>query len=169
MHLFEHRHGTHASFHTLDLQSTACQQDIIKVFLTRESQKPEPAYEHELSALNQLFAHASRFSIQGFGITIDQQLRAYAIAETLDDSWGITHFWKADIRYSGIYAYLLHRMACKLSEQGVERLNFEQDLGLEGLRAFKRSLSPVGYLRKYTVEAIPPPDTAPAIPASPQA
>lgn len=166
VHLFERRHGAQASFHTLDLQATARQRDIIEVFLTRESQKSGVDYEHELSALKQLFAYAGHFSLQAFGITIDRQLQAYAIVEALDDAWGIAYFWKANTRYNGIYAYLLHRVACELSGQGVKQLNFEQDLGLEGLRVFKRSLAPIGYLRKYTVEAKPPSGIVPVISVS---
>jgi len=37
---------------------------------------------------------------------------------------------------------------------GVKYLNFEQDLGLTGLRLSKKSFHPVNYLKKYKVSSL---------------
>ncbi len=64
------------------------------------------------------------------------------------------HFEKALPEYKGLYQYINQSFAALLPEQYF-LINREQDLGNEGLRQAKMSYRPVGFVRKYRVQATP--------------
>lgn len=72
--------------------------------------------------------------------------------ELTNNKYGISSFQKAIKDYTGIYAYMTQQMAKVLNERGCEYINFEQDLGIDGLRSSKLSWHPIKYLKKYTVK-----------------
>lgn len=141
------------SFHKLDVTCHYTQEAILRIFLKREVAKHGNNPEYELLALRRLLAVAERLPVSAYGVSVQGILRAFIIYEyePMNDAWAIGHFWKADTDYTGIYSYLMHRVAGRLSRQGVQFLNTQQDLGIPGLRNFKLSLAPVMHLRKYTL------------------
>lgn len=107
--------------------------------------------EHERSAIKRLFktteTHPLLLStVRSGGIVI-----AFSIDELLPERYSISHFWKADIIHAGIYDYLLHQKAKNFRERDVAYMNYEQDLGIEGLRKSKMSFRPVSFLNKFKV------------------
>lgn len=139
------------SFHKIDVTSEPTQEAMLRVFQKREGSKREATYKHELIALHRLFSMANDTPLVSYGVSINGRLCAFIVCEQMNASWMIGHFWKADTDYSGIYSYLMHRVSARLLRQGFMYLNAQQDLGIEGLRAFKQSFSPVMQLRKYTL------------------
>ena len=85
------------------------------------------------------------------GVRVLDRLSAFAIIELLPRRFAMAHFWKTDFEHPGLYAFLMRHLGEVLTEHGCERLNFQQDLGLSGLRFSKKSYVPAAYLRKYTV------------------
>ena len=82
----------------------------------------------------------------------NQKLIAFCISEIVHDgTWSIGHFGKADISYLGIYQFLFKKKAEYEASRGIAYFNYEQDLGIEGLRLSKTKLRPVGFLKKFTV------------------
>jgi hypothetical protein len=75
---------------------------------------------------------------------------AYSIYEIRDD-YAIGHFEKALKEHNGLYDYLKHTTAKELHEKGVKYINYEQDLGIVGLRQTKLLLHPEHYLKKYSI------------------
>ena len=72
--------------------------------------------------------------------------------ELLTKDYAISHFSKADRNYTGIYDELYFLIGKALQEAGIRYWNFEQDLGLPGLRQAKRKYKPEFYLKKFIVE-----------------
>lgn len=79
-----------------------------------------------------------------------QALIAADVYEVLPDC-GISHFQKADAAHAGIFPLICQSLGGQLAVSGVDQLNAEQDLGIEGLRNSKLSYKPVRFVRKYQV------------------
>lgn len=108
---------------------------------------------HERAALERLFALPDKARIAAFGAYDGDQLAGFAIWEGLPDGrCSVSHFQKADRSYGELSSWLAHSLGKRLSQSGYQQLNAEQDLGIPGLRNYKRSLQPCHYLRKYTIK-----------------
>ena len=151
VHLFLRRYEQTFAFHKLDITCSVTQEAMLRTFIKREGSKQDNNYKHELLALTRLFDLADQAKLENYGISIQGKLAAFIICEPMNSTWMIGHFWKADATINGIYCYLMHCVAQRFLRQGYEYFNIQQDLGIQGLRAFKESLAPVLYLRKYTL------------------
>ena len=80
-----------------------------------------------------------------------ERMIAFSIDEILSNKYAIGHFIKANTAYRGIYEYLNEKTAAVLLERGAEYWNWQQDLGIEGLRQLKKSYHPIQLLKKYFV------------------
>ncbi len=101
--------------------------------------------------IHRLVSHAEHLGLFGIGIWSSASLIACGIVEPLPGDWAMFHFWNADVRHGGVYEVLMQETAKAMLAQGRTRLNFQEDLGLSGLRHNKLSYRPVGFLKKYTV------------------
>ncbi len=106
----------------------------------------------ERKALVRLLDAARNFDkLYALGIYENDKLIAFNTYDLATPEHGTSSFQKANRSYEGIYAMLTHEMAKDLHGLGCKYINFEQDLGIEGLRASKRSWHPVNMLKKYTI------------------
>ena len=86
------------------------------------------------------------------GIFLGKDLIGFCLNELLPNSFACIHFSKADTHISqGVYAYLLQENAKLLSEKGVKFINLEQDLGIPGLKSWKKSHGVDMFLKKYII------------------
>lgn len=107
---------------------------------------------HERQALDRLSTLPSRSRLQVCAAKRDGRCFGFAVSEVLSSGWAIAHFIKADYRlHEDVMRWLATAEAQALMATGATCLNYEQDLGLPGLRHSKRGLHPIGFLRKYTV------------------
>jgi hypothetical protein len=110
--------------------------------------------ENELLALHRvMFAARYLEDLYVIATFIDDDLAAFAINEVVGEGFGMIHFEKADSSYTGVYAHLMQQMAWGMEAVGCKFINYEQDLGIYGLRKGKASYVPSGFLRKYVVGA----------------
>lgn len=58
---------------------------------------------------------------------------------------------KVDYEYAFVFDYMVHRLAKLFARHSITEINFEQDLGIEGLRAHKSKLRPVRMLEKANI------------------
>jgi hypothetical protein len=93
--------------------------------------------------------HADEFP--AIGVFDGDHLVGYRILEIMRDGTAMSHFQAAPKRYSGIHHHLMREGARALRARGVALLNEEQDLGLPGLRFFKRSFRPIAMVKKFSV------------------
>ena len=56
--------------------------------------------------------------------------------------------------YKGVNAYLINELAKILYKKGIVYINWEQDLGILGLRENKESYLPTRYLKKYSLSTL---------------
>lgn len=78
-------------------------------------------------------------------------LIALHISENLENKYAICHFEKALSIYENLTTFAAHEGAKALLDKGIQFANWEQDLGLEGLRQAKSKWQPASFLKKYTI------------------
>lgn len=153
VHAFEREHGNRTRTQILDLSQQKTHKAIIALFLRWETQrnKSRAETERELDAIEKLLKSAKKFSLHGIGVFSGDELVAFAIDEVIHGNHGVTHFEKADLRFRGVYEYLKRQSAIHLDTLGCRYINFEQDLGIAGLRGAKLSYRPDHFVKKYTL------------------
>lgn len=137
----------------LDVSNLLTQQEILDLFYLWERQKGKERKdtENELIAIQRLMTNAKKFNLLNLGIYFGGKLIAFSINELIHDDYTVIDFEKADTTYIGIYQYLKQQSAKHFLELGYRCINYEQDLGIEGLRKAKLSWSPSAYLKKYKI------------------
>ncbi len=142
-----------ATVKIIDLTNETIKKQILKLdefWLNNKTQKDSNfKIKNELLATNKFF-ESNFISTLGIGMFIDDNMVAYSIISLVSNHYAISHFTKADTKYIGIYDFLMKESAKILLENSCTLLNYEQDLGLPGLRESKKSFM-VKYLRKFKV------------------
>lgn len=106
----------------------------------------------ERKAIDRLLENFSAFNLMVTEVVVDGEIKAFSINELLSGKFALCHFEKAlSTHHEHLNTFLAIEVARKLREAGCEFMNWEQDLGLEGLRRSKRSYRPVRMLKKYTL------------------
>lgn len=105
---------------------------------------------NERKAITEMLEHFRALNLKGGVIRIKGEIHALALAEPLKPDTLVMHVLKANPRVAGLYQtitqeFLSHHCA------GFTFVNFEQDLGVRGLRQGKRSYHPIHMVKKYTV------------------
>lgn len=151
---FRREHPT-AHVTLLDLHQPEVQGQVLDVVRTWESNKIEDGktYDlcHEEQAIRRLLATVTHHPVVLTGVVLDSELIGFSIDEVLPSDYAITHFWKADARFNGVFDFLKQEKSRHLQTLGASHLNFEQDLGVESMRRSKTSFRPTGFLKKYSV------------------
>jgi hypothetical protein len=137
----------------LSLGQLETQQQIIDLFHTWAEGKPEYAAStaHALQALKRLLDAVDCFDVMGHGVFVHDKLSALSIQEMVDEQYAVVHFEYGDLAYSGITAVIRQASAKYLADKGRVYINFEQDLGIPGLRKAKSLWRPVSYLKKNVI------------------
>jgi hypothetical protein len=106
----------------------------------------------ERKALNRLLADCDAFPLVVTEVLVDGSVKAFSIHEIIDENFAICHFEKAlKIQHAHLSIFLAREAAKELLRKGCQRVNWEQDLGLEGLRKSKLSYKPESMLKKYKI------------------
>ena len=107
---------------------------------------------NEKEALARLFANAKIFNLIITYVTIDSVPVGFSINEVIHNDYAICHFEKALPTHDQLSSVVTNQAAKDLLAAGCNRVNWEQDLGLEGLRKSKMSFQPACFLKKYTLK-----------------
>lgn len=146
-----------AIFKIVALNDTEVQKEIISVLRRWEnkkiSDKKEYDLRHEEIAIKRLLNEADKQSLVLSCVYIQNSLMGFSIDEIMPFNYALSHFFKADNSYDGIFDYLNQKIAQHFFERGIELWNMEQDLGIENLRKSKQSYRPVSFLKKYIISA----------------
>jgi uncharacterized protein len=138
----------------IDLSDPEIKEKIISLFRLWHAQKglEEIYVKHEYNSLARFLDLKDYSSMISVGIFIEDKLVAFWLLEKINEEYCISHYEKANVgEYVGIYSYLVNESAKLLKERNIKFINFEQDLGIPGLRESKRSYSPCAYLKQYTL------------------
>ncbi len=106
--------------------------------------------QNEDQAIWEALTHFDRLDFVGGSIIIDGKVEAFTLGEPLNPETVVIHIEKANPRIPGLYA-AINQMFCQRAWAGMEFVNREQDLGLEGLRAAKQSYHPHHMVEKFVV------------------
>jgi uncharacterized protein len=139
----------------IDINSPEIQKlivNLIKEWKNTKQRLSKNVDEDELLALNRFFKYGSLSNLVTLGVFNKNNLIGFSSFEIIHDNYGLGHFEKANHDYTGLTIYLRRTMAEELHKLGVEFINTEQDLGIEGLRIAKTNLKPVKFLKKYKIK-----------------
>jgi len=150
---FEERYENRVTGGRLDLKDSQVRKDILQVFFDWEKSrnKSREETEDELIGTQRLLDNFSIFDLFAVGVFIDNKMVGFVISELTSAGYAVLHFEKADTSHKDIFLYLKQVNARELTSSGVKYINYEQDLGIEGLRQSKMLMHPVRFLKKYTV------------------
>lgn len=148
-----------ARFEFRKLDDKTMQKQIMSVLRKWEDgkKKENKVYnlEYEARAITRLLENADGL-MRGTKlflscVFLNDNMVGFGIDEIAQHNYAISHFIKADTAYKGIYEFLNEKIAAYLEANSVEFWNWQQDLGIGGLRDAKKSYDPVDFLKKYTV------------------
>lgn len=109
--------------------------------------------EAERKAISTLLDHAADFNLLFTIIEVDDEIKAFSINEIVDENNAVCHFEKAlRDHHETIYTFLACQVAKELLGAGCTWVNWEQDLGIEGLRKAKIAYHPARMLKKYVIK-----------------
>ena len=108
----------------------------------------------ELEATAEAISTASELGLEGVVVTVDGEVKAFALGERLNRETAVCHFEKADPFMEGL-SQLVNREFSRLMFTDCRYINREQDLGEPGLRSAKLSYHPVELIKKYRVHPHP--------------
>jgi len=152
------RSNPNAVFEVRNLNDVSNQQNLLSLLDVWEKEKiahkKEYEVEHERIAIQRLCETSISHPLILSGVFVNEEMLAFSIEEALSMDYGISHFWKASSSYAGLYDFLMQGKAKHLESLGVALLDYEQDLGLVGLRAAKNSFRPIQFLKKYSVSLL---------------
>ena len=104
----------------------------------------------EWDAVRQALTHFGALEILGGVILVEDQVRAFALGELINDQMATVHIEKADPEIQGLYA-VINQQFCENCWQDVPFVNREQDLGEPGLRKAKLSYYPDHLEEKFQI------------------
>lgn len=124
--------------------------DCIALYEHWSEEKDEPSVQLEDEKRSVFLAlnNMDVLGLTGGAIYLNEKLCAFTVGERLLPQMQLIHIEKANTDIDGLYPminqqYILHE--CK----GVEWVNREEDMGLEGMRKAKRSYNPARMVEKY--------------------
>ncbi|HSX06639.1 MAG TPA: phosphatidylglycerol lysyltransferase domain-containing protein [Candidatus Saccharimonadia bacterium] len=106
----------------------------------------------EIPVIERTFKLAKELHYGGMCINIKGKMAGFILYQRLPhhNVVAINHL-KTNHLYGDTSLYLTHELARSLARAGIKYMNFEQDLGIPGLRTFKLKLRPHHMLKKYNV------------------
>ena len=104
----------------------------------------------EWEAVREALSHFEALEIVGGVILMEDQVKAFALGELLNDEMATVHIEKADPEIPGLYA-VINQQFCENSWPDVPFVNREQDLGEPGLRKAKLSYYPDHLEEKFQI------------------
>lgn len=150
---FNREYGHLSSTEEIDLTKPDKRAELEQVLADWQTSrnKGNAEVDNEFIAIKRALEHADTIGIRAFGVYVEGKLVGFTLFEILPKKMAVIHFDKADIRYAGVFEHLKHNFAKHISTMDIVAINYEQDLGIEGLRRAKESYHPIDYLKKYTV------------------
>ncbi|HET8932326.1 MAG TPA: phosphatidylglycerol lysyltransferase domain-containing protein [Polyangiales bacterium] len=149
---FESEH-TDRSFSFLSLRDPEAQQTVRNItqawMKLKNADGVGPGIAHELEAIELTIelAHLREYWV-GI-VSTGGVATSFSVEELTHGTWSVSHFAKSAERRRGENEYLTREIAARFVKQEVSHLNWQQDLGIESLRASKLSFRPHKMLKKF--------------------
>lgn len=105
---------------------------------------------NERQAIREMVGNCSDFALAAGAIKVEGKICALAISEKLNKNTLVMHVLKAGPNMPGLYQTITNEFLAAEAKD-FEYVNFEQDLGVPGLRKAKLSYNPIKLINKYTL------------------
>ncbi len=125
-------------------------EDCILLTETWYNNKNDERLEPDVIATKEALTHYAELGLFGGTIIIDGKVKAFSIAEQLNQDTAVIHIEKYDPSCEGI-TQVINQQLCEHTCMNYKYINREQDLGSPGLRRSKSSYNPVSILKKYKI------------------
>mgnify|MGYP000722180560 CR=1 FL=1 len=126
--------------------------EVLKNWGGKKTKKEDLVLENRAIRRTLMLSKMDKNELLLAGVYLNDELLAFSIDEVLSIGYAISHFFKVKNDYKGVSEYLNQQTAQFLHENGVELWNWEQDLGIEGLKKSKTGYRPVQFLKKYKIQ-----------------
>ena len=139
----------------IDLNNKSIQKEIFELFLlwSTQAKRTQEDYQTELEAIKRFLTFANQLHFYGIGIYFKNKMIGFSTYELIHADYSIMSFEKGDRTFEGIYSVLNNEVAKHLSILKKKYINYEQDLGIPGLKKAKSLWRPIFYLKKYIISA----------------
>lgn len=107
-----------------------------------------PSLDLELEAAAEAISLAGELGLEGVVVSVEGEIKAFALGERLNRETAVCHFEKADPFMEGLSQLINREFAARLFND-CRYINREQDLGEPGLRNAKLSYHPVELVKKF--------------------
>ncbi len=113
--------------------------------------KQREALEIEKQALEKVLSFSKVLNVSTNGFYVNNSLVGFTITEhsANKSETALIHFFRIDLSYKGISESLFYRLG-EYYKDDAKFINFEQDLGIPGLRKFKQYLNPSSVTKVYS-------------------
>ena len=112
--------------------------------------------EWELNVIKRHLQLADQLPVHAYGMYVKGDLVNVNVFHLPPHKgWLICNHVKCDYSYKSIYGYAFYSLFQVAASMGIKWVNFEQDLGIEGLRQIKTLFRPAYFLERYTVSRDP--------------
>lgn len=108
---------------------------------------------NERAATNRLLEYAQELNLTGVFAYVDGDCVGFSINEIVSDDYAICHFQKAILAYEHLDVFISNLVAKELRHFGCTYVNWEQDLGIRGMRDLKTSYQQFSFLKKYQLSS----------------
>lgn len=145
--------GNRLDFTTVQEVSGSLMIELLDTFFRWEQETHEsfPRTEIESLAFEKLLSNFSHFDLYITLSRVDGKLEGFSVHELLPNRQAICHFEKAiNKSHDGLNTILINEAANFLTDKA-DIVNWEQDLGIEGLKRAKSSYHPIKHNRKYWI------------------
>jgi hypothetical protein len=129
------------------------QRKLLDLFDTwaNETHESDESTQLERKALSRLLEASIKLNVIFTTIELNDIIVAFSIHELLKNKYALCHFEKAKSVHGNIYALVINKATSELLKHSVRYVNWEQDLGITGIRQAKMGYHPSKFLKKYTV------------------
>ncbi|HEY3307081.1 MAG TPA: phosphatidylglycerol lysyltransferase domain-containing protein [Desulfuromonadaceae bacterium] len=148
---FKNRHTYNVGFFKMQ-HCQAC-LSLLEKWYSRAENKNSQSLKFEYEATAAALTMADTLGLEGAMISVEGEIKAFALGERLNAETAVCHFEKFDPFMEGL-AQLVNREFARLLFADCRYINREQDLGEAGLRTAKLSYHPVELVKKYRVKPI---------------
>ncbi|HPG29773.1 MAG TPA: phosphatidylglycerol lysyltransferase domain-containing protein [bacterium] len=107
--------------------------------------------EAEYTAITNAIENADKLNLTGTTVIINGKVEAFTICDMLNYNTALIHIQKYNRSIPGICVFLTKETLLQ-NYSGVKYFNYEQDLGIEGLKFSKLSYRPVFLEEKYELK-----------------
>lgn len=111
--------------------------------------------DNERLAIERLLSQSQFLTLKCYEAWIGETMVGFSINELLPNSYSICHFQKALLNHINVEIYINVMVARALINEGCVLVNWEQDLGIAGLKQSKESYKPLKKLKKYRLNSLP--------------